>query len=53
MKLNFFTTTAIFTNKRTGEDIEVIVTTRTDRFADVAKALAGRRPQGFELFETF
>jgi len=55
MVLGFYTTHAILTNRKTGDDVEVIVTTKTDRFAEVSQAIARRRRSypGYELFETF
>jgi hypothetical protein len=55
MVLNFFLTHVILTSRKTEDDIHFIIRTKTDRFAEAARAIAALRPAypGYELFETF
>lgn len=52
---NFFTTHVILTNRQAEDDIHLIIRTKTNRFAELSRALLALRPAypGYELFETF
>lgn len=55
MVLYFFFNNVILTNRRTGNDVHLTVRTKTDRFAELSRAItkARRAYPGYELFETF